>query len=337
MVKEKLRPSRFNTSEDLSTFAQRFDEGLKRVFSDNTGQQYIKFGSPRDNDPLHGIKSGRLMLTGNQVSGFFEPSIQTTVDAIRENFTEILSMNSFAFLVGGFASSPWLSKQLDDRLSDLGLKFYKPDTQTNKAVAVGAVSFYIDHIVTGRISKFTYGVPCTVVYRPSDSEHVKRQHRVYTDIEGDKCLSDGFTTMLSKGTKVLENREIRTSMYVVREGAPAKEVTARIIKYDGSQRSPRWMDVERDRFETLCHVVADISVASQTSKPGRSGIMCYSRAYDVVLLVGLTQLKAQIRWTDARTGVEKSSDAKVVYDDPSENSRPDPRVVSRNNGYDSDS
>jgi len=61
---EKLQTSKFNTPEDLSAFAQKFDEGLKRVFSDDTGPQYIKFGSPRDNEPKHGIKSGRLMLTG---------------------------------------------------------------------------------------------------------------------------------------------------------------------------------------------------------------------------------------------------------------------------------
>jgi len=88
-----------------------------------------------------------LLTLRNQVSGFFEPSIQSTVDSIRENLTEVPSMNlvrglriswtahpkapaSFAFLVGGFASSPWLSGQLNERLSNLGLKFFKPDTQT---------------------------------------------------------------------------------------------------------------------------------------------------------------------------------------------------------------
>ena len=57
----------------------------------------------------------------------------------------------------------------------------------------------------------------------------------------------------------------------------------------------------KDRFETLCHVVADISTSPCTSKIGRGGKMCYSRRLDVVLLVGLTELKAQIRWTDSRT------------------------------------
>jgi hypothetical protein len=59
-----LRQSRLNTPEDLAAFAQKFDEGLKRVFSDDTGAQYVKFGSPRDHDPGHGIRAGKLTLTG---------------------------------------------------------------------------------------------------------------------------------------------------------------------------------------------------------------------------------------------------------------------------------
>ena len=48
----------------METFAQKFDEGVKRVFSNEAGAQYVKFGSPRDNDPKHGIKGGKLTLTG---------------------------------------------------------------------------------------------------------------------------------------------------------------------------------------------------------------------------------------------------------------------------------
>ena len=57
----------------------------------------------------------------------------------------------------------------------------------------------------------------------------------------------------------------------------------------------------KDRFETLCHVSADISAALSTPKVGKSGKMCFSRKYNVVLLVGLTELKAQIRWIDSIT------------------------------------
>jgi hypothetical protein len=59
-----LGTSKFNTPEDILAFAQKFDEGTKRVFSDNTGVQWVKFGSPRDHDLQHGIKAGRLMVPG---------------------------------------------------------------------------------------------------------------------------------------------------------------------------------------------------------------------------------------------------------------------------------
>ena len=131
-------------------------------------------------------------------------------------------------------------------------------------------------------------------------------------------LTDVNTTAI-QGTKVLANREIRARMLSVHEGAPARDVLARVIKYDGNEAEPRWMDIERglivdsvarlpssthgptDKFETLCHVAADVSAAPYTSKPGRLGKICYTRKYDVVLLVGLTELKAQIRWIDSKT------------------------------------
>ena len=61
---EKLKGSRFNTTEDLAAFSQKFDEGVKKVFSNDQAAQHVKFGSPRDNDPECGIKAGRITLTG---------------------------------------------------------------------------------------------------------------------------------------------------------------------------------------------------------------------------------------------------------------------------------
>ena len=69
------------------------------------------------------------------------------MDFIRVNLSEHLATNSvrmdvsiltsflmtweqLVLLVGGFATSPWLSEQLEKRLSGLGLKICKPDTQT---------------------------------------------------------------------------------------------------------------------------------------------------------------------------------------------------------------
>jgi len=132
--------------------------------------------------------------------------------------------------------------------------------------------------------------------------------------------------MLSKGSKVLETREIRTTLHLVSEGTPEETAFARIIKYDGNRKKPKWIDVERECFQTLCHVIADISAAHYTCKVGSGGLMCYYREFDVVLLVGLTELKAQIRWYDPKTRKEKSSDASIVYEDTPEDGPDGPRV-----------
>ena len=69
---------------------------------------------------------------------------------------------------------------------------------SNKAVAVGAVSYYIDHFVKGRITRFTYGTPCSTPYKPTEPEHIKREHKVYTNVIGEKYISEAFRCMLSK-------------------------------------------------------------------------------------------------------------------------------------------
>ena len=61
---ENLATSNFNTPDDIATFSRKFDEGLKRVFTDEESVYYVKFGGARDNDPEHGITGGKLLLTG---------------------------------------------------------------------------------------------------------------------------------------------------------------------------------------------------------------------------------------------------------------------------------
>jgi len=58
--------SKFNNTEDLAAFSQKFDEGVKRIFSTSSSHadQHVKFGSLRDNDLDYGIKAGRTTLTG---------------------------------------------------------------------------------------------------------------------------------------------------------------------------------------------------------------------------------------------------------------------------------
>ena len=42
----------------------------------------------------------------------------------------LIIREQFAFLIGGFASSPWFSEQLEKRLLDIGFQFSKPEMDT---------------------------------------------------------------------------------------------------------------------------------------------------------------------------------------------------------------
>ena len=51
----------------------------------------------------------------------------------------------------------------------------------------------------------------------------------------------------------------------------------------------------------MCNVTADISSAPHASKVTKTGKMSYKRDFDIILLVGLTELKAQVSWIDPET------------------------------------
>ncbi len=119
-------------------------------------------------------------------------------------------------VVGGFSSSDYLFTEIKESLQHFGITVFRPDGYLygtvfssgawqalilyfrNKVVANGAVSFYIDHYVDTRISKLTYGNPCSYIYNPDDLEHVLRSSNTYSSISGKKYVKGAFDVILTK-------------------------------------------------------------------------------------------------------------------------------------------
>ena len=95
------------------------------------------------------------------------------------------------------------------------------------------------------------------------------------------------------------------------------QLSAKILKYIGESQSPRWLDSEPstwynlgslmpglipqlDMYKPLCTVVADTSQATKAlkSRTTTAGKTYYRQDFDVVLLLGLAELKAQISWME---------------------------------------
>ena len=155
-----------------------------------------------------------------------------------------------------------------------------PVTHSNKAVAVGAVLFYVDHFVTGRISKFTYGVLTMTPYQSSNREHVRRKDKLTLDAAGDWYVTNHFASMLLRvrhplpflllfllnnsvtlqGAKVLEDRELRYHLTEVTKGTPRKPISLEVTKYTGTGNAPEWTDIEPGNMFSSENVVRGAQV-----------------------------------------------------------------------------
>ena len=65
----------------------------------------------------------------------------------------------------------------------------------NKAVAFGAISHYVNQIVTGRLVKYTYGAITCVDFDESDPEHRRRSEKKQLTATGGFAL-EVFTPIL---------------------------------------------------------------------------------------------------------------------------------------------
>ncbi|KZP25917.1 hypothetical protein FIBSPDRAFT_1041019 [Athelia psychrophila] len=314
-LKAKLANSKFGTPEDLNNLVDCFDKSTKLRFRNPDEPSYIKFGGVRDKDLAVGIRSGQLKLPGSEVAALFEPSISGIINAIDQQRRLAKKAITSIFLVGGFAASDWLHSKLHAHMSAQGMNFFRPDSHVNKAVAEGALSFYLDHRVSARVAKKTYGLSCYQPFDPANGQHKKRAHKRFTNAAGIAIIPDFFSIILPKETRVSENKEFREG-YVINasEKQDLREVQVSIRCYHGSSRKPKWIDTEPGQFSVLCVIEADTHEVANAACPliGRDGRVYYQIEYSIVLLFGLTELKAQICWVE--NGQEKRSAARVVYD-----------------------
>jgi len=198
----------------------------------------------------------------------------------------------------------------------MNINICRPDSHVNKAVADGAISYHIDHLVSSRVAKLTYGTECSVPYNTSDSEHRARHKNMYRGPSGQLALPNAFASILTRGTRVAEEQEFQETFAVRRSTqVSCNSLDIAIVSYRGSLEQPIWMDSERDQFSTLCTVQADTSKLAKLLSPKRSadGALYYALEIKVILLFGLTELIAQVSWLE--NGAEVRTPAVLVYDD----------------------
>ncbi|KAG6332939.1 hypothetical protein ID866_6155 [Astraeus odoratus] len=292
-LKSKLANSKYGTDEMIEQMTEIFDRTTKLRFRNAADPQYILFGTVRDKDPDYNIRSGQLRIAGAEVAKFFEPSVEAIAETFKQQQRSSSLPIKHAFLVGGYGSSDFLFYRLQQHPAFSDVSLCRPGQYVNKAVADGAVSFYIDHLVIARVAKVTYGAPCKIDYQPHLAGHVTRRSTGYRDIDGNWVLPNSF------GTRVSEEQQFRQILFINSE-TRVTSIFQRISAYRGSLLDPQWTDEEPDSFKELCTIRADVSRAANALCPQTSpdGNTYYQIAFDVIILFGLTELKAQISWME---------------------------------------
>ncbi|KAG8213323.1 hypothetical protein J3R82DRAFT_11804 [Butyriboletus roseoflavus] len=315
---EKLKTSKYGSSDTIDHITKRFDETTKRLFRDKNEIQWVPFGSPLDKDLSVGIRGGSLKLTGVEVAELFEPSIQAAVASIKAQVVASQGMIKSVWLVGGFAASPWLFSQLQERLAPMKITVSRPDNQTSKAVADGALGFYCDHHVSARVSKFMYGVEYLREFDPNDPEHVGRKERLCELPSGPQLLPDAFDCILARSVKVKESTVFTRKYCTELTNLSTLSVfEVEIWCYRGGDMIPPWILRHHEDYSTLCVVRADLSPLSGSAEPktGRNGKTYWTIVFSVEIHFGLTEFKARIKWNDnvrPSTARRLSYTAKVV-------------------------
>jgi len=312
-VEARLRNSKY--ADDVDYIAQVFDTTAKLSFRGDE-LSYIKFGTLRDQDASLNIRHGQLTIPGSDVKQFFEPSISAVVDAVKEQCISAFNVTtvSSVFLVGGFAANDYLFSELKSRLESLKLDVTRPNAHVNKAVADGAVSFSIDHHVSVRVARFTYGMKCSEPYNPMNTEHATRARTRYQGVNGEWLIPNSFSAILRRGIQVCETTEFRES-YNRRssDSALLDHFSTELLTYRGRADDPRWLDVEPDAYQVVCKIEADTSKLAKypTRRRGVPNSTFFELKFDVILSFGLTELKAQIAWLE--NGIEKRGPAQILY------------------------
>jgi hypothetical protein len=70
--------------------------------------------------------------------------------------------------------------------------------RSNKAVADGGVSYFIDRHVSARVSRYFYGVTMNIQYDETDREHIRRASSRYVNSTGYNFLPGRFDIILPK-------------------------------------------------------------------------------------------------------------------------------------------
>ncbi|KAF8470617.1 hypothetical protein BDZ91DRAFT_718521 [Kalaharituber pfeilii] len=288
-----------------------FDERLKRIFQDSDDQDEMDCEVPGVSDHLQRkVQDGFLDIARADMREIFEPVIAEILRLIQEQLDTIITGNykpaSTILLVGGFGSSAYLYKRLQEQLRSSrqasgGIKVLQP-VNAWSAVVRGAVLCGLQSIqIKSRRARRNYGVSC---YEQFDPLVHPLESRFWCPFEQEYKASDLLTWYVKEGDEIPETKRITFSFYQTFKADEINfEATSELMASD----SPR-SQAEKRSTDPNVYKVCSISCNLETlrkhfeTKINSAGESYLEVNYNLVMHIHSAQLTFSLEYNGLKYG-----------------------------------
>ncbi|KDQ12464.1 hypothetical protein BOTBODRAFT_34432 [Botryobasidium botryosum FD-172 SS1] len=298
-------------AEYISEALESFETDAKKSFRDASEEKTLSVGGRKFTSAELNVRRGSMALRGSVVEGFFDPWVTKIIESVNSQI-EGHSVK-YILLVGGFGESHYLRQRLREGPASAGIELTLADDPTSKAVADGAVIWFMKHSVTARATRFAFGTQVIVPAHSIDGPKIGR--RVFQNPDG-PYITGGWWQVVPKG-QVLENdTEISRELHHSYGSKKPKlqNYSCPIYSYDGVDE-PLFMtdtkDLIKPGFNHICDVAANLSglKGALVRRTGPNGAY-WTIGFSIALTFGGTELKASLVWEEH--GIMRRGPASII-------------------------
>ncbi|KDQ12502.1 hypothetical protein BOTBODRAFT_146701 [Botryobasidium botryosum FD-172 SS1] len=300
-IQNKLQRTKLG-ADRIEAYTAEFLDGIednKKDFHDPEEDILLELGERNFTDKELGVERGMLTLAGTQMQRWFDPLVEEIVASVEDQLRGHSAKH--LFLVGGFGDSCYLQGKLKSARAILGANFVAANETNAKAVADGAVIWFVKNAVSARATRFAFGTKIIVPSTPLTPEKLGRAIAAYP---GGYYVTGGWSQITHKG-KVIANAQEHFAEYTLdfSTAHPTAEQLAfktALYAYDRPGVPMFLLDVQgtpNRGFEEVCAIQADLTAARNTIAPANGPFGRYWRLhFRIVLKFGGTELTASVQW-----------------------------------------
>ncbi|CAN8104679.1 unnamed protein product [Discula destructiva] len=276
-----------------------FDKNIKTAFSGDVAEvHYVTFPkADLEDDPAEGLESNCWEMTGDILQDIFEPIINEVRRLVRDQILGTQAKRpgkkiKGIFLVGGFGSSQYLKKRLDETYGATGIQVIQPHDAWGaivKGAALSRVSNKANVVSTQAVRN--YGVEGCYIF----DSIIDRGRPTWVGVDDGLTWVNKLSWYIYKGEDLKRDQVTRFSHFrtLKRQYNPDDLIFHDVLSYSEADAAPTYPD---HSTKTACHLRTDLRGLEKAAlglKPrdGVDGKPYYDLSYDLVLPTADAHLK----------------------------------------------